>query len=188
MSELDVLRETFADYCSVRETLCDLPEISLVAVRRTCDQAAVDQKLFERVTKALADEHSSGWARFRSELGWSGAPPPTFKASGPPIMAEWLDGSGTAHRLSPAPSAVGKALLVAVSHRPLEPRGGLTDGETPALLQRLQVLAHARVAPFTHIAYDVYWGLPENGAPSATRRLFDRFAGFIEEAESRGMN
>ena len=183
MNKLDLLRETFADYCAVRRTLCDLPELSLVAVRRTCEQAAADHALFEKVTQVLAETGSSGWARFRSELGWSGAPPPSFEQSGPPIVAEWRDGKGIAHRLSPAPNAVGTALMVAVDDRALGSRDGLAEGEAPALRQRLEVLAHPRAAPFTHIAYEVYWGLPGNGSSSATRRLFDRFAGFLVREE-----
>lgn len=184
MNDLDLLRETFDDYCAVRRTLCDLPELSLVVVRRTCEQAAADRRvLFEKVTKVLDEVGSSGWARFRSELGWSGAPPPSFEQSGPPIFAEWLDGKGIAHRLSPAPNAAGTALTVAVHDRALGSLDGLAEGEAPALRQRLEVLAHPRVAPFTHIAYEVYWGLPGNGSPSATRRLFDRFAGFLVREE-----
>ena len=183
MNELDLLRETFADYCAVRRTLCDLPELSLVAVRRTCEQAAADDALFEKVTKVLAEAGSSGWARFRSELGWSGALPPPFERSGPPIVAEWLDDKGIAHRLSPASNAAGTALMVEVHERALGSCDGLAEGEVPALRQHLEVLAHPRVAPFTHIAYEVYWGLPGNGSSSATRRLFDRFAGFLVREE-----
>ena len=182
MSELDLLRETFADYCKVRQTLSDLPEMSLVAVRREPEQVAADEKLFERVTKVLAEQGSVGWARYRSDLGWSGGhPPPRFEESGPPIMAEWRDRDGTAHRLTPAPSAAGAALVVAVRDRELGPNDGLGEGEVPALRQCMKVLADRRIEPFTHIAYEVYWGLSENGSRSATRRLFDRFAGFCKQ-------
>ena len=182
MSELDLLRETFADYCKLRQTLSDLPEMSIVAVRRKPEQVAADEKLFERVTKVLAEQGSVGWARYRSELGWSGGhPPPCFKESGPPIMAEWLDRDGTAHRLTPASSVTGKALIVAIRDRELGSNDDLGEGEVSALRQCLRVLADRRIEPFSHIAYEVYWGLPENGSPSATRRLFDRFAGFCKQ-------
>ena len=181
MSKLDLLRETFADYCKAKDTLSDLPEMSLVAVRRNPEQVAADDKLFERVTKVLDEEGSVGWARYRSELGWTDHPPPCFEQSGPPITAEWLDEDGTAYRLTPAPSAVGEALIVAVRDRKLGPGDSLRAGEIPALRQCLKVLAHRRIKPFTHIAYAIYWGLPENGSPSATRRLFDRFAGFCSK-------
>lgn len=178
MSKLDLLRETLADYCSVREALSDLPEMSLVAVQRKPQRAASDEALFDRVTKILVEDHAVGWARYRSELGWTDHPPPCFEQSGPPIAAEWLDEDGTAYRLTPAPSAVGEALIVAVRDRKLGPGDSLCAGEVPALRECLKVLAHRRIKPFTHIAYAVYWGLPESGSPSATRRLFDRFAGF----------
>ena len=182
MTELELLRETLADYCKVRQTLSDLPELSLVAVRRKREQVAADADLFEKVKKALAGPNG-GWARFRSELGWTCRPPPCFETSGPPIMAEWLDERGVAYRLTPAPSVAGQALIVSVRTRALGHGDSLRDGEEPALRQSLEVLAHTRVDPFTHIAYEVYWGLPPNGSSSATRRLFDRFAGFIEKQE-----
>lgn len=182
MNELDLLRETFADYCKARRTLSELPEMSLVAVRREPEpEVAADEKLFERVTDALAEQGSIGWARYRSELGWRGHPPPCFEQSGSPIMAEWLHRNGTACRLTPAPNAVGMALIVEVRDRELRPNDGLEVGEVPALRQCVEVLAHPRIDPFTHIAYEVYWGLPANGSPSATRRLFDRFAGFFTQ-------
>ena len=203
MTRLELLRKTFNDYKSLRVTLGDLPELSLVAVHRKCEQMAVDEELFDEMTKLLSGEENGlawfrsklgwtgdppsgevhGWARFRSELGWIGHPPPCFKQSGPPIMAEWRDGD-VAYRLTPAPSVAGQALFVSAAERALEPDDCLEEGEIPALRQRLEVLAHSRVKPFTHIAYEVYWGLPPNGSGSATRRLFDRFAGFIEKQES----
>ena len=184
MSELDLLRETFTDYCKLRQTHSDLPEMSLVAVRRNPERAAADKKLFERVTKILVKDHLVGWARYRSELGWTNHPPSCFERSGPPIMAEWFDKEeGTAYRLTPAPSATGTALIVTVRDRKLGSNDCLKEHETPALRQRLEVLAHPRIKPFTHIVYEVYWGLPENGSPSATRRLFDRFAGFVQEGD-----
>ena len=181
MSKLDLLHETFADYCKVRETLSDLPDMSLVAVRRDLERAAADKKLFDRVTKILVEDHLIGWARYRSELGWTDHPPSCFEQSGPPIMAEWLDEDGTAYRLTPAPSVTAMALIVAVRDHELGQDDGLAEHETPALRQRLDVLAHPRIKPFTHIGYEVYWGLAENRSPSATRRLFDRFAGFEQE-------
>ncbi|MDE0460731.1 MAG: hypothetical protein OXI15_25875 [Chromatiales bacterium] len=206
MTRLELLRETFDDYKSLRGHGCagldDLPELSFVAVHRKSAQVAADEALFGKVSNVLTGEVDGrawfrrklgwtgdpspgkvhGWARFRSELGWTGHPPPCFEQSGPPIMAEWLD-EGVAYRLMPAPSIAGYALVVSVCARPLEPDDYLRDGEEPALCQRLEVLAHPRVAPFTHIAYEVCWGLPSNGSSSATRRLFDRFAGFIEKQE-----
>ena len=182
MTELELLRETLADYCKVRKTLPDLSDLSLVAVRRTRVQVAADTALFEKVNKALGSPNG-GWARFRSELGWICQPPPCFETSGPPIMAEWLDNEDVAYRLTPAPNIAGQALIVSVHTRPLGQSDSLGDDEEPALCQSLEVLAHPRVAPFTHIAYKVYWGLLPNGSSSATRRLFDRFAGFIEKQE-----
>ena len=180
MNELGLLRETLADYRKACQTLSDLPELSLVAVRREPKQKAADITLFERVTTALA-AGPHGWARFRSELGWTGHPPPCFEQSGPPIMAEWLDCDGTAYRLTPAPNAVGEALIVSVRDRVLRQDEGLAKGEIPALRQHVEVLALPRVNCSTHIAYEVYWGLPRDGSLSATRRLFDRFAGFVIE-------
>ena len=184
MTELEYLRETFDDYEKARNSIDGLPELSLVAVHRTCEQVAVDESLFTRVKEVLAEK--DGWARFRSELGWTGHLPQCFKQSGPPIMAEWRgddDGVDVTWRLTPAPSMAGRALIVSVSEREVEPDGNLEKDEIPALRQRLEVLAHPRVAPFTHVAYDVYWGLPPHGSPSATRRLFDRFAGFSKKME-----
>ena len=186
MNQLGLLRQTHADYCKLRKTkdgLSDLPDLELVAVARTFESAAMDRRLFDRVAKALAGNRTDGWARFRSELGWSGCPPPCFERSGPPIMAEWLDGTGKAHRLTPEPNAVGRALVVTVSERPLNEGDSLKGDEFPVLRQCLEVMAHSRVKPFTHIAYKVYWGLLQNGSPSATRRLFDRFAGFRSRKE-----
>ena len=114
MTELELLRETLADYCKVRKTLSDLPELSLVAVRRKREQVAADADLFEKVKKALAGPNG-GWARFLSELGWTCRLPPCFETSGPPIMAEWLDDKGVAYRLTPAPSVAG------------HPRGGAVE-------------------------------------------------------------
>ena len=175
---LDLLRKTLNDYESVRKTLTGLPPMSLVAVHRKHEQVAVDERLFMRMTKVGTDKH--GWARFRSELGWTGRWPNCFKQSGPPIMAEWLDDDG-ACRLTPAPS-IGRALIVSIREREIGSEG-LGENEIPALREKLEVLAHRRVEPFTHAAYHVYWGLPPRGSSSATRRLFDRFAGFLEKTE-----
>ena len=183
MKRLDLLRRTHADYSKLRKALDDLPHLAMVAVARTSESAAMDRELFDRVTVALGDNGAVGWARFRSELGWSGCLPPGFEISGPPIMAEWLDGNGVAHRLTPAPNVVGRALIVAVSDRTLGEGDGLEEREIPALRQRVEVLAHKRIAPLEQVAYDVYWGLPPNGSQSATRRLFDRFAGFLPKKE-----
>ncbi len=179
MKQLDLLRRTYADYCKLHGAFDDLPRLAPVAVARTSGSAAMDRELFDRVTKVLAGKGAVGWARFRSELGWSGCPPPCFELSGPPIMAEWLDGNGVSHRLTPAPNAAGRALIVTIRDRMLSESDCLKEGEIPALRQRVEVLAHSRIDPFTHVAYDVYWGLPQNGSLSATHRLFDRFAGFL---------
>lgn len=177
---LDLLRETLEDYESVRKTLTGLPPMSLVAVHREHEQVAMDERLFKRMTKIGTDKH--GWARFRSELGWTGCWPNCFKQSGPPIMAEWVVDDDGACRLTPAPSTAGNALIVSIREREIGP-DGLGENEIPALREKLKVLAHPRVESFTHAAYHVYWGLPPRGSSSATRRLFDRFAGFLEKME-----
>lgn len=206
MTKPELLREAFNDYELLRgkrARLDDLPELSFVAMYRKSAQVAADRELFEKVTNVLAGEmhgrawfrrklgwtgnpsleaEVNGWARFRSELGWTGHPPPCFEQSGPPIMAEWLDG-GISYRLTPAPSVAGQALVVSACARSLDPDDCLRDGEAPGLCQRLEVLADSRVAPFTHIAYEVCWGLPSNDSSSAMRRLFDRFAGFITKKQ-----
>lgn len=209
MTRLELLREAFNDYELLRGKragLDDLPELSLVAMYRKSAQVVTDRELFEKVTNVLAgevhgrawfrqklrwtgnpslEEGGNGWARFRSELGWTDHPPPCFEQSGPPIMAEWLDG-GISYRLTPAPSVAGQALVVSACARsldPLDPNDCLREGEEPGLRQRLEILADPRVTPFTHIAYEVCWGLPSNDSSSAMRRLFDRFAGFIINQE-----
>ena len=58
MTKLELLRETFNDYESLRRTSgdlskLDLPELSLVAVHRKSEQEAADEKLFDKVTKVL---------------------------------------------------------------------------------------------------------------------------------------
>lgn len=183
MKRLDLLRRTHTGYGKLREAFGDLPDLAMVAVARTSESAAMDRELFDRVTDALAAKGAVGWARFRSELGWSGCPPPGFDVSGPPIMAEWLDRNGVSRRLTPPPSVTGRALIVAIDDRRLGGDDCLEEHEIPALRQRVEVLAHSRVESFEHLAYDIYWGLPQDGSPSATRRLFDRFAGFLPQKE-----
>ena len=186
MTPLQLLRQTLEDYREMRASFSDMNELELVAVRREREVAPADEALFDRVAREIADG-AQGWARFRSELGWTGNPPPRFEESGPPVAAEWLcrDGAeaGTAFRLTPAPApgAVGKALIVSARHRALGESGGLEDGEIACLRQRAAVLAHKCLQPSRRIAYDVYWGLPDSDeSQSALRRLFDRFAGFEE--------
>ena len=183
MTRLGLLRQTLADYLKMREACADLAELQLVAARRERETAAADKALFERVTQAIKAPGTRGWARFRSELGWTNHPPSGFAKSGPPIAAEWLSREGgnpeIAYRLTPAPSVAGATLIVSAHHRTLGESDRLEDGEIACLRQRVTVLAHRRLEPFGRIAYDVYWGLPETDE-SAMRRLFDRFAGLEE--------
>ena len=185
MTRLEALRETLADYRKMREAFPDMDELQLVAVRRERETVAADEALFDRVAREIDADGAHGWGRFRSELGWTGQPPPAFAESGPPVAAEWLrregEEAGVAFRLTPAPDAAGKALIVTASHRDLGESDRLEDSEIPCLLQCAAVLADGRL-PFRRIAYDIYWGLPDNDeSGSAMRRLFDRFAGFREQ-------
>ena len=186
MSELDLLRETLVDYEKLRGAPgVDLPKLVLVAVQRERCIAPMNEELFDEVKQALEKNGTcgGGWARFRSELGRAGCPPPCYGKSGPPIAAEWLDCEGVAYRLTLAPDEVGKALIVSVKERRLGPSDSLEEnGEIPALRERVEVMAAERATPFTHLAYRIYWGLPANGSQSATRRLFDCFAGFLERS------
>ena len=181
MTQHDLLRRTHHHYSELRRknAFPDMPNLHFVAVKRACERAEVNEALFDRVAKALDD--AVGWARFRSELGWTCCPPSGFVDSGPPVMAEWLDEEGVSHRLIPAPNAVGQALIVTTRDRKLGGNDCPGKHEIPALRQHVEVLGHSRVYPFTHVAYDVYWGLPQDDSPSATRRMFDRFAGFLEQ-------
>ena len=186
LERLEALRGTLADYRKMRESCSGMVDLQLVAVRRERETAAADEVLFERVVREIAADGAHGWGRFRSALGWTGHPPPAFAESGPPVAAEWLRGegadAGVAFRLTPAPGAACKALIVSARHRGLGESDRLEDGEIPCLLQRATVLADGRLEPFKCIAYEIYWGLPENdGSGSAMRRLFDRFAGFKEQ-------
>lgn len=191
MNRLELLRRTLADYekMRAREEFSGMAELSLVAVRRERGEAPADEALYRRVTAEIGAGGAQGWARYRSALGWPDAPPPAFEDAGPPVAAEWLRradaGETTAWRLGPAPGKAGAALIVSVRHRALGPSGALADGETACLRQRAAVLAHPRLGSARRIAYDIYWGLPENGDSSAMRRLFDRFAGFAEPEEDR---
>ena len=179
MSGLDLLRETLADYGRVRDALTGLPDLALVSVRRDRGPAPVDRALFERVVAALESPGTLGWARFRSELGMTGWPRPDFAEAGSPSAAEWIDRDRVSHRLTPAPGASGQGLIVSIT----EGDPAADNGALVCLRQTIAVLAHHRAAPYTHAAYDVYWGLPEDGGTSGMRRLFDRFAGF-ESRES----
>lgn len=183
MTRLELLRQTLADYLKMREACADLAELQLVAARRERETVTADEALFKRVTKAIKEPGAQGWARFRSELGWTNHPnhPPLgFAESGPPIAAEWLSredaNAATAYRLTPAPSVANKTLIVSARHRALGKSDRLEDGEVACLRQCATVLAHQRLKPFGRIAYDIYWGLPETDE-GAMRRLFDRFAG-----------
>ena len=180
MTRLELLRQALSDYRKMREACADLAELQLVAARRERETVTADEALFERVTQAIDAPGAQGWARFRSELGWTNHPPSGFAKSGPPIAAEWLSregaNAGIAYRLTPAPSVAGATLIVSARHRALGESDRLEDGEIACLRQRATVLAHRRLEPFRRIAYDIYWGLPETDE-SAMRRLFDRFAG-----------
>lgn len=192
MNRLELIRSTLADYekMRAREEFSGMAELSLVAARRGREEAPADDELYRRVTEEIGADSAQGWARYRSALGWTGRrrPPPAFAEAGPPVAAEWLRradaGEGTSWRVGPAPGKAGAALIVSVRHRALGPSGALADGETACLRQRATVLAHPRLDA-ARIAYDIYWGLPENGDASAMRRLFDRFAGFAEQEEGR---
>ena len=185
MTRLRLLRQTLEDYRQMRASCSGMDELALVAVRREREIAAADEALFDRAAREIAADGAQGWARFRSALGWTGHPPPGFDESGPPVAAEWLRrdgaGAGVAFRLTPAPGAVGEALIVSARHRDLGDSDELEEGEIPCLRQRAAILANKRLQPFRRIAYDVYWGLPDSDeSHSALRRLFDRFAGFEE--------
>lgn len=190
MNRLALLRSTLADYENMRarKAFSGMAELSLVAARRGREEAPADEALYGRVAAEIGADGAQGWARFRSALGWPGCPPPAFEEAGPPVAAEWLRGADadeeTAWRLGPAPGKAGAALIVSVRHRALGPSDALAEGETACLRQRATVLAHPRLGS-ARIAYDIYWGLPENGDASAMRRLFDRFAGFAEHGEGR---
>ena len=185
MTQLGVLRQTLADYRKMRQACSDLAELQLVAARRERETVAADEALFERVTQEIDADGARGWARFRSELGWTNHPPPCFAKSGPPMAAEWMrrqdTDAGIAYRLTPAPNEASAMLIVSARHRTLSESDRLEDGEIACLRQPVTVLAHQRLKPFGRIAYDIYWGLPETDeSRSAMRRLFDRFAGFEE--------
>lgn len=194
MNRLELLRRTLADYerMRARGEFSGMAELFLAAVRRGREEAPADEALYRCVTAEIGAGGAQGWARYRSALGRSDAPPPAFEDAGPPVAAEWLRRAGagadagetTAWRLGPAPGKAGAALIVSVRHRALGPSGALADGETACLRQRALVLAHPRLGS-ARIAYDIYWGLPENGDSSAMRRLFDSFAGFAEHGEDR---
>lgn len=183
MTQLELLRQTLADYRKMRQSCSGLTILELVAARRESKTVTADEALFERVTQAIDAPGAGGWARFRSELGWTNHPPSCFAKSGPPIAAEWLSREGAnaeiAYRLTPAPRVAGATLIVSARHRALGEADRLEDGEIACLRQRATVLAHRRLKPFGRIVHDVYWGLPETDK-SAMRRLFDRFAGFEE--------
>ena len=181
MSELDLLRQTLCDYeklCSTRAG--GLPKLALVAVYREHCTAPMDEDLFNKIKRALEenDPHAGGWVRFRSDLGRTSCPLPCYGKSGPPIAAEWLDCKNVAYRLTPDPNRVGQALIVSIEERGLDSEGLPRDNEIPALRECMAIMAAEHAAPFTHLAYRIYWGFPVNGSLSATRRLFYCFAGF----------
>lgn len=174
-----VLRQVHKDYAALaRLDPAHWPALDLVAVAREVAQPLpADKSGFDNVLAALNAD--SGWARFRSEVHWTGNPDtPDYDQWGAPLFAEWVENetSSVRLRLDPdEPTRLVKWLYTetVVTDEEAEDAEGLVF-----LREQVAVLGHKRRLPGMMLIYHVFWGGDGKGA---VRRVFDRFAGFQGE-------
>lgn len=182
---LDVLRDVAAGYAALRRDDPDAwPELRLVAVKAspTCGIAPADA--------FVAPGEGQSWVRHQSAAWRSdeGVEPAVQSAAGRLLAAEWVSADGTASvHVRQDPEQPGKLARWDYAERDLGPNEAASDGETPALRQRLSVLARSQeevsLMPGTNqpvLVYHVFWGADASD-PHAIRRLFARFRGFGHE-------
>lgn len=177
---LAALRKAHDDY----QVLCDMqpgkwPELQPVAVKHATKQYDADQACFDRVSKELREKDQHGWARFQSEVDWTGNTKTLdFATAGKPLFAEWTVGAQTSCRLRSDPENLGEVCVWTYTESDLWPPDNLQNDETAYLRETTTVLGRRIRSNGAKLVYHVYWAAPGDGDAYALRRMFDRFAGF----------
>lgn len=176
-ARLEVLRST---QTALKKLGRETAELAMVAV--TCDVKPIGIDAAMAAARDRLGRKCPGWARHQSGIYRSDKNPPAGKLSemGPPLFGEWAIDAGHSVHLRPDPWLAGGLTEWTYGERPLPADEALQDGETPALRQRLCVLANPlEEAAGRHetLVYHVFWGASDEGEPYALRRLFARFAG-----------
>lgn len=109
-----------------------------------------------------------GWVQFASQVLLA-ADCEGREAFGPVLMAEWVEGDGSMHRIFPDPAGGGGLV-----HRHVREIAG---GQS-WLRQRVTILGSGKAAR-RKLVYHVYWSKGQDGALG---RMFDMFAGFDGDA------
>ncbi len=179
--ELSILRQTLEDY----RTLCNTtkaywPELSFVAISNPKpEKVKVNKSCFDKIMIELNKPGQHGWARFRSDVDWTGSNNiPSFDDWGEPLFSEWTLSKDASKRLRLDPDDTGTANIWHYTERPLEADDTLEVGERAFLCETSSVLAHPLRAPIERLYYHVFWGSPKGSNPYALQRIFDRFTGF----------
>ena len=183
-SSLECLRRLATNFQALRALrLGELPELELVAVKITKPRSCpADRQLFTEMRQILNDPAKQGWARFRSDIHWTGTPNDMeFEHSGPPVHAEWVDGAPKSCLLRLDPSRPGSTLIWSYEERALSEDDQLDADEHPFLREHCAVLGNPKRIPGRRLLYNVFWGSDDISNPHAVRRQLSRFVGFSKE-------
>ena len=183
-SSLECLRRLATDFQALSALRSgELPELELVAVKITKPRSCpADRQLFTEVRQILSDPAKQGWARFRSDIHWTGTQDDLeFEHSGPPVHAEWVDGASKSYLLRLDPSHPGSARIWSYVERVLSEDDQLDADEQPFLREHSAVLGNSKRIPGQRLRYNVFWGSDDISNPHAVRRQLSRFVGFSKE-------
>ena len=183
-SSLECLRQLATDFQVLRALRSGkLPKLELAAVKierpRPC---AADRQLFAEMCQILDDPAKQGWVRFRSDIHWTGKSDGIeFEQAGPPMHAEWVDGTSKSCLLRLDPSRPGSTLIWSYEERALSEDDQLEADEHPFLREYCEVLGNSERIPGQRLSYNVFWGSDDIACPHAVRRQLFRFVGFSKE-------